>query len=145
MELTRTIYTLANTSVFPPVLGGHLLRAVLINLGDDAMKFLASTWVNSNPKVNAEPVHYVALHHAAAFLEAHFATQHCIDFQTILPALLCALQHSDRRVRGAALECVGVLVKLSQMKKPVSVYAYDVVYGEGSGKINSSRSANSGC
>lgn len=133
MKLTKTLYNLSNTSVFPPVLAGQLLRATLINLGDDAMKFLASVWVNSDPKVNAEPAHYVALHHAAAFLEAHFATQHCIDFQTILPALLCSLQHSDRRVRGAALECIGVLVKLSQTRKPIAVYAYDAVYGETSG------------
>ncbi|KAK7688534.1 hypothetical protein QCA50_008072 [Cerrena zonata] len=134
-ELVKSLYNLANTSIFPPVLAGHILRATLINLGEDSLKFLASVWVDSPSKANAEPAHYVALHHAAAFLEAHFATQHCIDFQTILPAVICALQHGDRRVRGAALECIGVFVKLSQMTKPIAVYAYDAIYGDSSDTI----------
>lgn len=134
MELLKSIYKLANTSILPPRFAGQLLALTLANLGDDALKFLASIWAGSDIKADADPEHYVALHHAAAFLEAHHATQHCIDFQTILPAIICALQHSDRRVRGAALECISVLVKLSQLKKPIAVYAYDVVYGDSSGE-----------
>lgn len=132
MQLMRTVYKLANSTVLPPMLAGYLLRVVLINLGEDSLRFLASIWLSSDPKVNADPSHYVSLHHAAAFLEAHHATQRWIDFQTIIPAILAALQHIDRRVRGAALECVTILAKLSQAKKPMALYAYDAIYGSSS-------------
>lgn len=129
----RTVYMLANSTATLPALSTHLIRTLFMNLGDDALKFLAGFWLHSDPTTSASPAVFASLRHAAAFLEAHFATQRWIDFQTVLPALLVALQHSDRRIREATLECVSALIRLSQATKPTGIYAFDVIYGATSG------------
>ena len=133
MDLLRAVYTLANSTATLPTLSTHLIRALFINLGDEALKFLVGVSLHSNAASRATAAEFAALRHAAAFLEAHFATQRCIDFQTVLPAFLIALQHSDRRIREAALECVSALARLSQTQKPTGIYAFDAIYGTNSG------------
>lgn len=127
--LMRTVYRLANSSAKSPVLSGHLMRTIFVGLADDTLCFLVGIWLHSYSDPASTVLTYVSLSHAAAFLEAHHATQHVIDFQTILPALLVAIQHSDRRVRDASLQCIAILSKLSGSKNPTSVYAYDAIYG----------------
>ena len=134
VDLMRTVYVLANSSATLPALSTHLLRSLFINLGDDALQLLAGIWLHSDSSAPSTPAEFASLRHAAAFLEAHFATQSSVDFQTVLPALLVALQHSDRRVREAALECVDVLARLSQAQKPSGIYAFDALYGSASGE-----------
>lgn len=58
-----------------------------------------------------------------------------MDFQVIVPALLVSLSHKERRMREAALECVTVMARLSQAKKPESIYGFDIVYGTSSGAL----------
>ncbi len=132
MDLLRTIYRMANSTTALPLLSSHLIRVLFISLGDDALTFLAGVWLNSNSDMPAQPWEFASLRHAAAFLEAHYASQRWVDFQTVLPSLLVALQHSDRRIREAALECVSALMRLCQSKKPSSIYAFDAIYGPSS-------------
>lgn len=130
----RQVYRLANSSANVPALSSHLMRSLFISLADDTLSFLAGIWLNCPPTAEESVLTYVSLYHAAAFLEAYNATQHIVDFQTVLPAILVALQHPDRRVREAALQCVAALNRLSAGKKPTAVYAYDAIYGASSSK-----------
>lgn len=73
----------------------------------------------------------VALRHATAFLRAHAPTG-AVDFQTIIPALICAVQDLHKPIRIAAFECLYSVVKgLQSGAKPTEIYSYDVVYGSG--------------
>jgi U3 small nucleolar RNA-associated protein 10 len=71
----------------------------------------------------------LALLHSAAFLEAHILEDDGIDFQTILPLLLVALQDPDAQIRQGALECISRIRILSD-RKLSSVYRFDTVYGD---------------
>lgn len=133
VELMRAVYTLANSTATLPTLSIHLIRTLFVNLGDDALKLLVSFWLHSDPVTSASPAVFASVRHAAAFLEAHFSAKRWIDFQTVLPAFLVALQHGDRRIREATLECVSALIRLSQAPKPTGIYAFDVIYGAASG------------
>ena len=99
----------------------------------DALLFLAGIWTSptTNAKYNTSVIKYVALRHALAFLRAQSAGS--VDFQTIIPALLVALQSVDRQVRSAAVECLDVLANVVEGTKPASIYALDRVYGAASG------------
>ncbi|KAI0092311.1 armadillo-type protein [Irpex rosettiformis] len=127
----RSLYMLANSTTSLPAISRHIIRILVGSLGDDALKFLAGIWLNGANGVDST-TRYASLRHASAYLEAHFSTQRFVDFQVIVPALLVALADGDSRVREAGLDCVTVLFRLSQAKKPVSVYAFDEIYGPGS-------------
>ncbi|KAH9837712.1 armadillo-type protein [Rhodofomes roseus] len=131
IQLLRAVYILSNSSAALPALSLHLLRALFVNLGDESLGFLAGIWLSPSLPAKGRDADYLrtaALHHAAAFLEAHHATQHWLDFQTVLPAVLVAVQNPDRRIREAAVACLQVLVKLVE-KEPSGIYAYDAIYG----------------
>ncbi|TFY70773.1 hypothetical protein EVG20_g2223 [Dentipellis fragilis] len=135
VNLMRTVYRLANSSTSLPLLSTALLRAQFINLSDDALAFLAGIWLTNPRDVGQTPFRHAALCHAAAFLSAHESTEHAVDFQTILPSLLVALQDSDTAIRIVALDCVHLLVKLSDGKTATGVYAFDSIYGQGSSQL----------
>ncbi|KZT03292.1 uncharacterized protein LAESUDRAFT_744673 [Laetiporus sulphureus 93-53] len=132
VHLMRAVYYLSNSTASLPLLSTNLLRALFMNLADDALVFLAGVWTSPSVKGDNGSMHVrvAALYHAVAFLEAHCATEHYIDFQTILPSILVALQDAELRVREAALECVAILAKLAQAKEVSSIYAYDTIYGQ---------------
>ena len=140
VQLLRAVYRLSNSSASLPLLSTHLLRTLFINLGDDALAFLAGVWLTASEpaddhKPEAEaPIQYAALRHAGAFLEAHVATRRTVDFQTVLPAMLVALQSRDASVREAAVRCIAVVVKLSFSSEAEGVYAFDAIYGADSGR-----------
>ncbi|PCH43122.1 hypothetical protein WOLCODRAFT_121527 [Wolfiporia cocos MD-104 SS10] len=129
-ELMRAVYRLSNSSSSLPLLSTHLLRAIFMNLGDDALVFLAGIWV-SPAQSSTENAHVcaAALRHATAFLQAHSAAGRSVDFQTILPAIIVALQNADVRVREAAIGCISELDKLSHAKEVSAIYAFDTIYG----------------
>ena len=127
------MYTISNSDVTLPLLSTHLLRLLFINLGDDALVFLAGLWLSP---ASGTHIQYAALRHACAFLEAHEATRFALDFQTVLPALLVALQSADEGVRIAAVRCLAVVARLAAANAADRVYAFDAVYGvEGSKKL----------
>lgn len=108
--------------------------ALFERLGPDVLIFLAGLWTSSEKDIKGKTnvIDYVALRHASAFLRAQSSGENQIDFQVIIPALLTALQSTDRQVRSAALDCINVLAK--EERKPTSIYAYDRVYGASSGE-----------
>jgi len=138
VTVMTTIYALANTASTLPLLSAYLLRALFISLRDDSLVFLAGVWSSSASKdPNGETrtqVQLAALAHASAFLIAQEAAQGSIDFQTIVPLILAVFESPTQPVRAAAVQCLSVLGRLSQMGKPKAVYAFDTVYGSHSGE-----------
>lgn len=128
VHVMRTIYHLANVSTTLPILSSRLLQALFVNFKEDALIFLAGVWSTSDAEVLKES-RSVALLHAAAFLEAHILEDDGIDFQTILPLLLVALQDPDAQICQGALECISRIRILSDRKLSL-VYRFDTVYGE---------------
>lgn len=125
----RTIYRLANISTAVPRLAMNLLQMLFVNLKGDALAFLAGIWVSCVLETgDANLVPSVALHHALAFLEAHIAEDDGMDFQTIFPAFLVALQSQDVDVRQAALTCILCLRRLAD-RRFTTVYRFDTIYG----------------
>ena len=128
VRLMRTIYHLANVPTTLPILSSTLLQALFINFKEDALIFLVGIWSTSDVEV-FKASRRVSLLHAGAFLEAHILEDDGIDFQTILPPLLVALQDPDAQICQGALECVSRIRILSE-RKLSSVYQFDTVYGE---------------
>ncbi|OSX58041.1 hypothetical protein POSPLADRAFT_1154787 [Postia placenta MAD-698-R-SB12] len=130
VQLMRAVYKLGNSSASLPLLSTQLLRALFMNLGSDALIFLTGIWLAPQDDYENH-IRVSALRHAAAFLEADYAIQNRLDFQTILPAILFAVQSADPRVREAALSCVVVLVKMTTtIEQASAVYAFDMLYGD---------------
>lgn len=120
-----------NRSSSLPVLASCLLSSLFINLKSDALVFLAGVWTSSTSPSDDKSVSLqeTALRHAAAFLEAHVLEDDGVDFQTIVPALLVALQNPSSGARKAAAECLN-RIKLISERKLRSVYKFDAVYGD---------------
>ncbi|KAF9451337.1 hypothetical protein P691DRAFT_663457 [Macrolepiota fuliginosa MF-IS2] len=128
VTLMRAIYTLVNRSSSLPVLVSCLLSTFFLNLKSDALVFLAGVW--TSPAVTDDnSLQEIALRHAAAFLEAHVLEDDGMDFQTIVPALLVALQNPTTSVRKSAVECLNRIRLISEGKLK-SVYKFDAVYGD---------------
>lgn len=124
----RSIYQLANASTSLPVLSSSLLQLLFHNLKDNSLAFLAGVWTDGSLD-DFEDSRGISLLHAAAFLEAHILQDDGIDFQTIVPSLLFALQSSDSQVRQGALECIS-RVRILAERSLKTVYKFDVIYGE---------------
>ncbi|TFK71529.1 hypothetical protein BDN72DRAFT_432062 [Pluteus cervinus] len=157
VQLIRSIYRVVNTGLNVPALMTSILGTMFISLKDDALTFLAGFWASNtlisgpnNQKVDlssnesdsgrfglgeyGELLRYVALKHGVAFLNAHLSNDASggvstgLDFQTIVPALIVALQSAEGRCREAAVECLKLLRQAAE-KKFSAVYKFDVVYG----------------
>lgn len=132
VALMRAVYNLANRPSFP-VLTSSLLHILFVNLKSDALVFLAGVWTSESPMlIDNSFLHEIALRHAAAFLEAHVLEDDGVDFQTIVPALLIALQGAIGSVREAAVECLS-RIRLISEKKLKNVYKFDIIYGDAKG------------
>ncbi|TDL26887.1 hypothetical protein BD410DRAFT_763071 [Rickenella mellea] len=134
LELMRSIYRSANSSMSTQSLAIHISRSLFTNLGSDSLLFLAGVWTHPTTREATDDVAYAALRHASAFLQAQ-PSDAPQDFQVILPSLLCAAQMSDSRARSAAVDCISILSKLAGASKPTSLYAFDNVYGPASASL----------
>ncbi|KAJ7456907.1 hypothetical protein FB451DRAFT_1275210 [Mycena latifolia] len=134
VKLMRTVYQLANSSAFTPLLTVGLLRELFINLKDDALGFLAGLWTTYLESAADNFICVVALRHAAAFLEAHREEADGVDFQTILPSLVICLQSNEVETRAAALDCVTSLRNLAEQRFS-AVYAFDTIYGKSESQL----------
>lgn len=124
-----SVYLLANASQLEASLATRLNQTLFVSLNSASLMFLVSIWIRSTC---SESLHYVALRHAAAFLQAQPRSSP-LDFQCILPSVLYSALSEDGRVRAASLDCISIMVDLSHAPKPSAVYAYDNVYGDSSG------------
>ncbi|KJA17838.1 hypothetical protein HYPSUDRAFT_191636 [Hypholoma sublateritium FD-334 SS-4] len=128
ISLMRSIYQLANASTTVPVISTTILQILFVTLKGDALAFLAGIWsTGSNDTVKDSQG--ISLLHAAAFLEAHIQEDDGVDFQTILPALLVALQSNDTQICQGALACIS-RVRILAEHNFSSVYRFDTIYGE---------------
>ncbi|KAG6909155.1 hypothetical protein DXG01_001782 [Tephrocybe rancida] len=134
VELIRKVYKLANVSSSVPDFTTGVLQTLFINLKSDALAFLAGIWTDSTDIGGSNDLRTVALNHAAAFFQAHVLEDDGVDFQTILPALLVALQSSDVEQRNVALTCISSLRQLAD-RKFTTVYGFDVIYGASEDQI----------
>lgn len=133
VELFRTVYRLVPASA--PVLTTGILQALFISLQDDVLAFLAGIWTGAVQAIDEDSeIRTVALCHAAAFLQAHIAEGGGVDFQTILPSLLVALQSRDSDRRKIALTCISHLHLLSDWKF-VTLYGFDTIYGKSTSEL----------
>lgn len=143
VQHVRKLYQLANLYI-PVVFAVHVLSLLFTNLGEDSLAFLASVWTSDEPISSsadndvhqgsdmADQLRIASLRHAAAFLEAHNQQQspsQSVDFQTILPALLLAIQSSNIHIRQAAVDCIFAL-RSSAQRTFSTVYALDWIYGK---------------
>lgn len=111
----------------------HTNQKLFESIGPKALLFLAGLWTSNAPSVTAVSK-YVALKHALAFLQAQQSAEVHVDFQVIIPSLICALQETDKRVRAAAMDCLSAIGSSAGGPKSSDVYAYDSVYGKSSGQ-----------
>jgi hypothetical protein len=136
VHVMRGVYTLMNAAQIPSVLTTYILRSIFSTLSSDTLAFLAGTWLLHD---RAEPTHarlrHTSLAHAYAFLTAHEHTDHTVDFQTIVPALLVAFQDADGAVRQAAGHCMAALRKVCEAPQADAVYAFDSLYGASSAAL----------
>ncbi|KAF7420871.1 snoRNA-binding rRNA-processing protein utp10 [Pleurotus ostreatus] len=148
VQHVRKLYQLANLYI-PVVFAVHVLSLLFTNLGEDSLAFLASVWTSDEPISSsadndvhqgsdmADQLRIASLRHAAAFLEAHNQQQspsQSIDFQTILPALLLAIQSSSIHIRQAGVDCIFAL-RSSAQRTFSTVYALDWIYGKDTQKL----------
>ncbi|KAG6868786.1 hypothetical protein C0993_010713 [Termitomyces sp. T159_Od127] len=135
VELIRKVYKLANVSNSVPVFTASVLRSLFLNLKGDALAFLAGICTSSSDTDESlVNLRTVALHHAAAFLQAHLQEDDGLDFQTILPSLLVSLQSFDADERKATLACVSILCQLAE-RKFTKVYGFDTIYGKNENQL----------
>lgn len=128
MALKRSVYQLANASTSVPALSTTILQILFVTLKEDALAFLAGVWSCENQEAFKDS-RGISLLHAAAFLEAHILEDDGVDFQTIIPSLLVALQSTDAQVCQGAIECISRIRILTE-RKLSSVYRFDTVYGQ---------------
>lgn len=135
MELARSVYSLVNSSSAAQFLSTSILRALFVNLREQALLFLAGIWcTNLRTYLDSANLPLAALFHGAAFLKAQTADDdHPQDFQVILPSLLIAMQSGQRAVRSAAMDCVAIISQSCSSTSSVTIYALDSVYGNSSG------------
>ncbi|KAG6857013.1 hypothetical protein H0H87_010685 [Tephrocybe sp. NHM501043] len=129
VELIRKVYKVANISSSAPTFTTNVLQSLFIGLKSDALAFLAGIWTGTSNDEGADDLRTVALYHAAAFLQAHALEDDGVDFQTILPSLLVAIQSTDVGRRDVALTCVSTLSQLAD-RKFKTVYGFDTIYGK---------------
>ena len=130
LYLMRAVYSAVNTTSSNLKFVMHVNQKLFEQLQVDSLLFLAGLWMHA-----IESTKYVALRHALAFFGAH-SSNVVVDFQTVIPALVCTLQSTDKRIREAAMECIATLAKsTSSAAKPAVVYAYEQVYGQASATL----------
>jgi U3 small nucleolar RNA-associated protein 10 len=118
--IAHSLYRWANSANLADKVSKHLLQAVLGQLGEDALTFLASVWTSAADSA----LRVAALRHAAAFVKAY--ANKPTDFQLLIPAILIALQDSAHTVRQAA---AALLQSLPSASASADIYALENVYG----------------
>ncbi|KAL1412540.1 snoRNA-binding rRNA-processing protein utp10 [Vanrija albida] len=122
--ITHSLYRWANSANLSAAVSRHLLQAVLSQLGEDALIFLASVW--TSPVESSLRV--AALRHATAFVKAYSNNAKATDFQVIIPATLVTLQDSAKPVREATAALLRAIAATPQSGS-ADIYGLDAIYG----------------
>ncbi|KAH8833345.1 armadillo-type protein [Flagelloscypha sp. PMI_526] len=137
VTLARRVWDLIQTSNSgSPTISTQLRSTHFGTLGSaNILLFLAGIWSSQS---NSPSQQENALDYGRAYLQAHLPRDQvqdpvAVDFQTILPSLLVALQSTAEGVRRRALACVRVLSEITERKKfeggQSPLFGFDVVYG----------------
>ena len=128
-KFATSCYEWCNSGTLPGPLSQILLRTILAQLREDALVFFASIWTTTT----GSRLQLAALRHAQAFVTAYANSPNAVmDFQLVLPALLMAVQLTDRHVRAAAVQVLKVISDLASCSTE-ETYAVDTIYGSRSG------------
>ncbi|KAF9034474.1 hypothetical protein BDZ89DRAFT_1158021 [Hymenopellis radicata] len=98
VSLMRTIYRTATSSSVAIMM--NTFSVLFATIQDDALAFFVGIWLTSVDHAQEK----LALGHCVALLKAFKASETAVDFQTVLPSLLVALQSSElktQRIRAA--------------------------------------------
>ncbi|OCF41969.1 hypothetical protein I317_04161 [Kwoniella heveanensis CBS 569] len=128
---SQELYSWSNSGVLPPSLAQVLLRALLAQLGEEALLFLASVWTSQSPLA----LRTASLRHATAFVSAYAGVkiEQGIDFQIMIPSVLVALRDSEKPIRAAAVDLLRAMALNAQASE--NIYALDTVYGSRSDTV----------
>jgi len=125
----KTTYLWANSDILPLQLARSLLQSLFLQLGSEALLFLASVWTDHD---NSSGLRLAALKHASSFVMAHKG-QNGIDFQLLLPSILIALGDNQQKVRVGGVALLKSIVLLAGNGD--EVYALDTIYGAKSDQV----------
>jgi len=150
------LYAHLGSTHFGPKTSEELKRLLWSNLGESTLTFLASTWT-ANPEILAKvlPGHNgeagqqysvlrirkSALQDASVVLAPQVLSEgsgkiKIQDFQTLVPALLLALQNEHKEIRQAALRPLEIIASARDQAASAQVefseYGYDTIYGASS-------------
>ncbi|KLO17716.1 hypothetical protein SCHPADRAFT_845947 [Schizopora paradoxa] len=131
--LMRDVFATIN-ALRSPAFVSHTNKKLYENIGSKVLLFFAGLWTSTAPRITSV-TKYVALKHALAFLQAQQSAEVHVDFQVIIPSLICALQDPEKRVRAAAMACLSLLGSSLGGPKTSDVYAFDSVYGKSSDSL----------
>ncbi|KAF8654764.1 hypothetical protein AX16_003419 [Volvariella volvacea WC 439] len=131
VSLMKDVYRVANTLFHLPT---RVLNTIFNAIDGDSLALLASVWADPPKYIDPEHLRAVALMHGIAYLKAHLDQDIRIDFQTIIPSLLVALQSPAPNCRELALEVISILRQLANSSF-TSVYKFDTIYGDASREL----------
>ncbi|KAF9021672.1 hypothetical protein BDZ89DRAFT_1137818 [Hymenopellis radicata] len=128
VSLMRTIYRTATSSSVAIMM--NTFSVLFATIQDDALAFFVGIWLTSVDHAQEK----LALGHCVALLKAFKASETPVDFQTVLPSLLVALQSSELKHREYALLCLALMAEGTQ-RKYERVYAFDAIYGSSAAQL----------
>lgn len=129
--LARQLWSVSQDAGLDPKITSSILTSLFSALGsENVLSFLSGIWCSSSPPRQREN----ALLYGRAYLQAHVSgdtDKVAVDFQTIVPSLLVALQDTEKGARQEAIGCVKVIREITETKfsSGSPVYGFDVVYG----------------
>lgn len=121
--VAQALYRWANSANLADSVSKHLLQAVLGQLGEDALIFLASIWTSSADSA----LRVAAIRHATAFVKAFKDNAKRTDFQLAIPATLVALQDSAKPVRQAAAVLLKTIAAVP-LSASADIYGLENIY-----------------
>lgn len=129
-EFSYAVYKLGNAPYVLTNLATILLRSLFVALRESSLSFLASIYTN---RQYSDHIRNAAIKHTDAFLKVSATAEAKVDFQTILPSVLIALQDPIKDVRLGAIHCLRTLSKSNCATG--EIYAFDKIYGSNSKHI----------
>ncbi|TIB99805.1 hypothetical protein E3Q18_01415 [Wallemia mellicola] len=129
-EFSYAVYKLGNAPYVLTNLATILLRSLFVALRETSLSFLASIYTN---RQYSDHIRNAAIKHTDAFLKVSATAEAKVDFQTILPSVLIALQDPIKDVRLGAIHCLRTLSKSNCTTG--EIYAFDKIYGSNSKHI----------
>ena len=131
VDLFKSLYIIAVSSSSLPI-----LEQLFSSVKEDSLSLLMGIWLGSlPPQSDKAAISTAALQHSTALLTAFAGQPDGIDFQTVLPSLVVALENglSSLATRTAAADSIRLLNIITVSKTFDRIYAFDAIYGPSRG------------